>query len=69
MNHYLAANSLFVSEILKELQPFKYDDPEQNVYSLIKHIIQFEKLLTAYMSILLISKHKVMLNFVSGVKY
>ena len=35
MDHYLATNSLFVSEILKKLQPVKYDDPDQNVYSLI----------------------------------
>ena len=42
MDHYIAANSLFVSQILKELKTVKYDDPEQKVLSLIQHEIQFE---------------------------
>ena len=44
MDHYVAANSLFVSQILKELQTFKYGDPEQKVHSLIQHAIQLENL-------------------------
>ena len=56
MDYYIAANSLFVSQILQELLTVKYDDPEQKVLSLIQHEIQFENLQTPYKSILLISK-------------
>ena len=44
MVHYIAANSLFLSQILKELYTVKYDDPEQKVHSLIQHEIQLENL-------------------------
>ena len=58
MDHYIAANSLFVSQILLELENVKYDDPEHICHSLIWHEIQFENLQTPYISILLISKSK-----------
>ena len=56
MDHYIAANSLYVSQSLKELLTVKYDDLEQKVLSLIQHEIQLENLLTPNMIILLISK-------------
>ena len=44
IGHYIAANSLLVSQILSELKNVNYDDPEQKIHSFIQHKIQFENL-------------------------
>ena len=44
MDHYIAEDNLFVSQILYELLAVKFDDSEQKVNSLIQHEIQLENL-------------------------